>query len=372
MQTQTVPFYPLGRINASFAPELKNAMEQVLDSGWYIQGNAVSRFENSFAKFIGTSQCIGVANGLDALTLIFQAYKILGKLKVGDEVLVPANTFIASVLAITAAGLKPVLVEPEEGSYNLDPKRLEASLTTRTRAILPVHLYGKMADMQSIIDFAKPRGLLVIEDAAQAHGAQLQGKRAGAWGHASGFSFYPAKNLGALGDGGAVTTSDPELADIVRALGNYGSHHKYVNLYQGVNSRLDELQAAILSVKLARLDEDNARRNAVATKYLLHIKNPLVQLPTPGIAKEHVWHLFVVRTSKRDAFQSDMRVQGIETLVHYPIPPHLQKAYSADFANIHLPVTEALSNTVLSLPMSPLMEEHEIEAVIQAVNSYHG
>lgn len=370
MKSLQIAHLDLKRLNASFGEELHNASKSVIDRGWYIRGESVKRFEHEFAQYCGVSCCVGVGNGLDAITLTFKALIQQGKLKPADEVLVPANTFIASILGIQAAGLIPVLVDPNPNTFNLDVDSLQKGYQKRVRAILVVHLYGRIAPMDEILDFASSHGLLVIEDAAQAHGAMHKNKRAGSFGIASAFSFYPAKNLGALGDGGAVTTSDPQLAEIVRALGNYGSHQKYVNLYQGCNSRLDELQAAILSVKLARLDQDNARRSVVASRYLQNMKHPLLQLPTPGLAKEHVWHLFVVRSPNRDALQNHLLNLGVETQIHYPIPPHLQQAFCENFANAQLPITEALSKTVLSLPISPLMEEHEMEAVIQAVNSF--
>lgn len=372
MKPLQVAHLDLRRLNASFGDELHNASRSVIDSGWYIRGESVKRFENEFAQYCGVPCCVGVGNGLDAITMIFKALIQQGKLNLADEVLVPANTFIASILGIQAAGLIPVLADPNPNSYNLDVESLQKGYQKRVRAILVVHLYGRIAPMDEILDFASSHGLLVIEDAAQAHGALYKNKRAGSFGIASAFSFYPGKNLGALGDGGAVTTSDPQLAEIVRALGNYGSLQKYVNLYQGCNSRLDELQAAILSIKLARLDHDNACRSAVASQYLKKIKHPLIQLPTPGIVKEHVWHLFVVRSPERDALQNHLQKRGVETQIHYPIPPHLQQAFCGVFANIQLPITEAISETVLSLPMSPLMEDYEMEAVIQAVNSFHG
>ncbi len=366
----SVPFYSLQRVNASFEPALSETLLRVSGSGWYIRGNECAAFETAFADYCGVLHCVGVGNGFDALTLIFRAYRELGNLCAGDEVLVPANTFIASILAISANGLVPVLVEPAAETFNLNPDLLEAAVTPKTRAILAVHLYGRVAAMDKIADIAKRHGLLLIEDVAQAHGATLCGKRAGALGDAAGFSFYPSKNLGALGDGGAVMTQDPRLAAMVRILANYGSDKKYVMDFKGVNSRLDELQAAVLSLKLKRLDEDNAKRNAVATRYLAEIHNSLVQLPEAGATGEHVWHIFAVRSSVRDALQEHLKHGGIETGIHYPIPPHHQKAYATGMIHGMLPITESLSQTVLSLPMSPLMSDEEVSAVVHAVNSF--
>ena len=290
-----IPFLDLKNINAQYRDELIQAATDVIDSGWYIQGNQVNAFEKEFSDYCGTKHCIGVANGLDALILIFRAYKELGRLKEGDEVIVPANTYIASILAITENRLQPILVEPDEQTYNLDPKLIEQAITPKTKAILAVHLYGQLADMLEINKIAKKNNLLVIEDSAQAHGASIDGRKAGNWGDASGFSFYPGKNLGALGDAGAVTTNDPELAKTIRALGNYGSHKKYENIYQGINSRLDEIQAAFLNVKLKYIASDISKRRSVANYYLKNINNPEITLPNINLAtnEEHVWHLFV-------------------------------------------------------------------------------
>jgi len=368
----SVPFYSLQRVNASFEPAFSETLSRVSASGWYIRGKECSAFETAFANYCGVSHCVGVGNGFDALSLIFRAYKELGNLCAGDEVLVPANTFIASLFAISANGLVPVLVEPDAESCNLNPELLEAAITPKTRAILAVHLYGRVAAMDKITAIAKRHALLLVEDAAQAHGATLCGKRVGSWGDATGFSFYPSKNLGALGDGGAVVTQDSKLAAMIRILANYGSDEKYVMNYQGVNSRLDELQAALLSLKLTRLDEDNKKRNAVAARYLSEINNALIQLPEAGATGEHVWHLFSVRSSMRDALQEHLKQCGVETVIHYPIPPHLQKAYARNLFHGPLPITEMLARTVLSLPMSPLMSDEEVSAVVHAVNSFQG
>ena len=376
-----IGFLDLKGINAQYREELIQAAIDVIDSGWYIQGAQVKSFEYEFANYCGTRFAIGVANGLDALILIFKAYKELGKLKEGDEVIVPANTYIASILAITENRLKPVLVEPNEYTYNLDSSLIEQALSPNTKAILAVHLYGQLADMQVINAIAKKHNLLVIEDSAQSHGAQINGRKAGNWGDASGFSFYPGKNLGAIGDAGAVTTNDDELAHAIRALGNYGSHKKYENLYQGVNSRLDEIQAALLRVKLKNLDNETQRRQEIAAMYIDGIQNEKIYLPvnhltlcsknagSHTVGDNQVWHLFVIRTINREKLQSYLTEQGIQTLIHYPIAPHHQQAYK-DLAQQKYEITEAIHNEVLSLPISPVMTNDEIYKVIEAVNGY--
>ena len=371
-----IPFLDLQRINANYRAELIEAAARVIDSGWYIQGAELKKFEEKFAEYCGTKHCIGVANGLDALILVFRAWKELGKLKEGDEVIVPANTYVASVLAITENRLKPVLVEPNENTYNLCPKKLKAAISVNTKAILPVHLYGQLANMPEIMQIANEYGLLVLEDSAQAHGAEVDGKKAGNWGHASGFSFYPGKNLGALGDAGAVTTNDDELAQTIRALGNYGSHKKYENLYQGVNSRLDELQAALLSVKLNYLNKETERRREIAIAYASGISNPEIILPVSFLSGterlgNHVFHLFVIRTKNRAALQQYLSECGIQTVIHYPIPPHRQQAYKS-FADQDLQLTEKIHNEVLSLPISPVMTDEQVRIVIDACNNFKG
>lgn len=365
-----ISYLPLQQINASFEPWLSKAVERVVSSGRYIRGPECENFEREFAAFCGTYHCVGVANGLEALTLIFLAYKELGRLHDGDEVLVPANTYIASVLAISDAGLVPVLVDPDEKTFTLSLKGVSAAITPRTRAILAVHLYGRICPMRELSAFAKEHSLILVEDAAQAHGAVSGNIRAGALGDAAGFSFYPGKNLGALGDAGAVTTSDEELADTVRTLANYGSKKKYVNLYQGLNSRLDEIQAAVLSVKLPRLVADNARRAKVAARYFEEIRNPAVHLPDTGAPGEHVWHVFAVRSDFRDALQEHLHKCGIETVIHYPIPPHLQNAYRNTFPEERFPVAERVAKTELSLPIHPLMTVVDVDEVVAAVNSF--
>ncbi len=364
-----IPFLDLKAINAQYRDELVAAATRVIDSGWYIQGSEVTAFEEEFADYCGSKHCIGVANGLDALTLTLRAWKEMGKLKEGNEVIVPANTYIASILAITENRLKPILVEPDEGTFNLCPQKTAEAITPNTKAIIAVHLYGQIAPMQELMDLADKHNLLVLEDAAQAHGASIDGRKAGSWGHAAGFSFYPGKNLGALGDAGAVTTDDEDLAKTIRALGNYGSHQKYENLYRGVNSRLDEMQAALLRVKLAYLDDDITQRRQVAEYYLGNIDNPKVQLPTVSEQESHVWHLFVVRTKNRNAFQAYLTAHEIQTQIHYPIPPHHQHAYE-DLAGNALPLTEEIHNSVLSLPMWPHFAEEYFLHVIETVNRF--
>ena len=364
-----IKFLDLHAINAQYREALIKACTDVIDSGWYIMGEQLAQFESAFAQHCGTTHCIGVANGLDALSLTLRAWKVMGKLSAGDEVLVPANTYIASILAITENDLVPVLVEPDERSLNIDVDGLRKSLTPRTRVILPVHLYGRLVDMAPIMQFAQENNLLVLEDSAQSHGAQLQGRRSGAWGDASGFSFYPGKNFGALGDAGAVTTNDEALATTLKALRNYGSHAKYQNIHQGVNSRLDEMQAAMLRVKLPYLDKETEQRQAVAQRYLSGIDNAHILLPDAGQPGQHVWHLFVIRTAQRAALQEHLAKQGVQTLIHYPIPPHRQAAYP-ELNALSFELTERLHEEVLSLPMGPTLTEQEVDRVIAACNAF--
>lgn len=371
-----IPFLDLKVVNQQYRQALIDAATRVIDSGWYILGHEVNAFEQEFAAYCGTNHCVGMANGLDALVLTFRAWKEMGKLQDGDEVIVPANTYIASILAITENRLKPVLVEPDERSFNLCPQKVRAAITPKTKAIVAVHLYGQLAPMKDIMIIADEHQLLVLEDAAQAHGAMVDGKRAGNWGHASGFSFYPGKNLGALGDAGAMTTNDTDLAQTVRALGNYGSHKKYENLYQGLNSRLDEMQAAFLRAKLKHLDAEICVRQKIATAYSKGIKNPLVRMPinhdaTVDVLGHHVFHLFVVRVKQRAAFQAHLKAAAIDTLIHYPIPPHKQKAYEA-YGGLHLPLTEEIHQEVVSLPIGPNMSFAHVQQVIDACNAYNG
>ena len=364
-----IPFLDLKAINAQYRNELVDACTRVIDSGWYIGGNELEQFEQQFANYCGTKYAIGVANGLDALILTLRAWKELGKLKDGDEVIVPSNTYIASILAISANNLTPILVEPCENSFNIDPKEIEKAIASRTKAILPVHLYGQLADMPVIMAIAKRHDLLVLEDSAQAHGASLGDKRAGSWGDASGFSFYPGKNLGALGDAGAITTSDEDLANTLRALRNYGSHEKYKNLYQGVNSRLDEIQAAMLNVKLSHLDDEIAHRRKVANAYIEGINNKAIILPTKEHDSAHVWHVFVVRCERRDELQKYLADNGVQTLIHYPVPPHQQPAYK-EWNELSYPISENIHAQVLSLPISSLMIIDDVHKIVKICNDF--
>lgn len=367
-----VPFLDIKKINLRHQEAFENAFKEVLQSGWYILGQNVINFEEKFAHYCGTKYCIGVANGLDALILILEAYKELGIMQTGDEVIVPANTYIASILAISKAGLVPVLVEPSLSNYLLDTTLIEEKISAKTKAILPVHLYGQICNMEAINAIAEKHQLKVIEDSAQAQGAIYKGKRSGNLGHASGFSFYPGKNLGALGDAGAITTNDEALAKTIMALRNYGSHIKYQNLYKGVNSRLDEIQAAMLSIKLSCLDQDNDYRRQVAHYYLTHIKNNEVQLPVVTDAVNdltHVWHVFTIRVKNREAFQQHLLNAGVQTVIHYPVPPHRQPAYR-EFQQLSLPVSESIHHQIISIPISPVITEAEYKQVADAVNSY--
>ncbi len=364
-----IPFLDLKGLNAQYRDELIEACTKVIDIGWYIQGNECKEFEKEFAQYCGTKYTIGVANGLDALILILRAYKELGILCDGDEIIVPSNTYIASILAISQNYLVPVLVEPDINTYLIDPTKIEEKITFKTKAILPVHLYGQTCEMDAINDIAKKYNLKVIEDSAQSHGAFYKYKRSGNLGDASGFSFYPGKNLGALGDGGVVTTNDEELANTIKALANYGSHKKYENLYKGINSRLDELQAAILRVKLRYLDNEVEKRREIANYYLKNIKNDILILPTVRAEDNHVWHLFVIRTSKRDELQKYLFDNGVQTLIHYPIPPHKQNAYK-EWNNESYPISEQIHNEILSLPISGVQSLEDTEKIVEILNDY--
>jgi dTDP-4-amino-4,6-dideoxygalactose transaminase len=366
-----IPFLDLKAVNAQYEGDFRKAIDEVLASGWYILGNQVEAFEKEFAAYCGTKYCLGVADGLDALVLILQGYKELGLFSDGDEVLVPSNTYIASILAISDAGLVPVLVEPQLSTSLLDPDRIEKKITPKTKAILPVHLYGQLCDMEAINSIARRHGLKVIEDSAQSHGAVQNGSKSGNLGDASGFSFYPGKNLGALGDGGAITTNDEQLFDVIRALRNYGSHKKYHHIYKGVNSRLDELQAALLRVKLRHLEAANEKRRKAARFYLKTISNPAITLPTLVKDEGHVWHLFVVRTPNRDRLQQYLSDAGIQTVIHYPIAPHKQLAYR-EWNNMSYPVSEQIHAEVISLPISDVMSEEQLRKVAQTINGYTG
>jgi dTDP-4-amino-4,6-dideoxygalactose transaminase len=369
-----IPFLDLKKINAQYQTELKEACARVIDSGWYVLGKEVADFEKEFATYCETKHCLGVANGLDALILILRAYIELGVMQKGDEVIVPSNTYIASILAISENGLTPVLVEPDINTFNLDPTLIEQAITDKTKAILTVHLYGQVTGMDEINAIAKKYNLKVIEDCAQAHGALYKGnegeiKKVGSLGDAAGFSFYPGKNLGALGDGGAVTTNDKELANTIDALRNYGSHEKYKNQFKGMNSRLDEIQAAMLRVKLGHLDKEISARQGVAQSYLQEINNPLIELPVFEDVNAHVWHLFVIKTKKREHLVKYLADNGVQTLVHYPIPPHKQGAYS-EWENESFPISEQIHDQVLSLPISPVLSSDELNSVIRLVNGY--
>ncbi len=366
-----IKFLDLQKINAQYSQELKKAATRVIDSGWYLLGQELAAFEQNYTQFCGTTRALGVANGLDALRLIFKAYIALGVMQKGDEVIVPANTYIASVLAVTDNDLIPVFVEPNIDTYNIDSTKLEAAITNKTKAVLAVHLYGQIAVDTTMLAICKKYGLKLIEDAAQSHGAVWNKKTSGGIGDAAGHSFYPGKNLGALGDAGAVTTNDSHLATTIKALRNYGSHKKYENLYQGLNSRLDELQAAFLNVKLNYIQKEIVARRNVANYYLKHINNPAIILPSchAELVEAHVWHLFVIRIKNRDRLQQYLTKNGVQTLIHYPIPPHKQQAYK-QYNNLRFPITEKIHHEVLSLPISPVMTKEEIEKVVDVINNY--
>lgn len=360
-----IKFLDLKKLNERFEPEFEDKFNNLLKSGTYLLGNENANFLNKFAQFCGTKFAVGVGNGYDAIKLILKAYNFCE----GDEIIVPANTFIATILAVSEVGCKPVLVEPDIDTYNINPDLIEEKITTKTKAIIAVHLYGQTAEMDKIQQLAKKHKLKVIEDSAQAHGAIYNGKRVGNLGDASAFSFYPSKNLGCLGDGGAVTTNDEELYHKIIALANYGLDKKYHHIYKGVNSRLDELQAGILDVKLKHLDSDNVKRREIAKFYLENIKNEKIILPKVHNENSHVWHIFAIRTSNRDALKSFFEERGIQTLIHYPIPPHKQGAYT-EFVKISYPVTEEIHKTILSLPISPVMTKEEVKSVVEAINEY--
>lgn len=365
-----IKFLDLKEINHQYKKELISAFTRVLESGWFILGEEVEKFEIEFASYCGTKFAIGVANGLDALTLIIRAYKTLGIFKDGDEIIVPANTYIASILAISENKLIPILVDANILSYNIDISLIESKISNKTVAILPVHLYGQLNDMEEISKIALKYNLKIIEDCAQAHGAvNRSGKKAGNLGDAAGFSFYPGKNLGALGDAGMVTTNDKELAECIRALLNYGSVTKYENIYKGVNSRLDEIQASFLSVKLRYLDNETEIKRSIAEKYCTEIINPKILLPKVDFRNGHVWHLFVVRTNDRNGLQKYLLEKGIQTVVHYPIPPHKQGAY-AELEHLQFPNSQILHNEVLSLPLSSILTTEEQNFIIESINSY--
>lgn len=365
-----IKFLDLKKINEPYETAFQEKLKSVLASGWYILGKEGQEFETSFAQYCGAKYCVGVGNGLDALTLIFKGYIQLGRLQKGDEVIVPANTYIASILAILQADLVPVLVEPKLETYNIDPSLIQDKITSRTKAILAVHLYGQLAEMDKINIIATQNNLIVVEDAAQSAGA-IKNKKSVIKNQKSvvAYSFYPSKNLGALGDGGAVVANDAQLAKTIRSLRNYGSEIKYQNDFIGVNSRLDELQAAFLNLKLPNLDADNEKRIAIAKRYLDEIKNDKIILPFWDLSNDHVFHLFVIRTQKRDGLQNYLAANNIETVIHYPIPPHQQKAFES-CNDLSFPITEKIHNEVLSFPISPVMTMDEVSFVVEILNKY--
>ncbi len=368
-QKTVISFLDIQKVNATYRDELIESFKKIIDRGWYIQGKECQEFEQEFAKYCGTKYCIGVGNGLDALILILKAYKELEILKDGDEVIAPANTYIASLLSISENKLTPVLIEPKEHTYLIDPDQIEEKISSKTKAIMVVHLYGQVCEMDQIDMIAKKYHLKIIEDSAQAHGAFFKNQKTGSLGDASGFSFYPTKNLGALGDGGAITTNDQKLADVIRHLQNYGSREKYIHSYKGINSRLDEIQAAFLRVKLKYLDQEIDQRRQIANAYLTQIKNPKMMLPTVLHSAGHVWHLFVVRVQNREMFQDYLASQNIQTLIHYPKPPHQQQAYQ-EWNQHHYPMTESLHKNIVSLPISPVQTKEETDRIIEVINHF--
>ena len=366
-----IKFLDLQKINAQYADELKFAAAEVIDSGWYLQGKKLKEFEQNLAKYIGVKHAVGVGSGLDALRLILRAYIELGVMKEGDEIIVPANTYIATILAITDNRLKPVLVEPDIETYNLDISRIEQHITKRTKAIMVVHLYGQICWSEELENIAERHNLKIIEDNAQAIGALWNGKRSGSLGDAAGNSFYPGKNLGALGDAGAVTTNDNELAETVRALGNYGSKKKYINEFQGLNSRMDEIQSAFLNIKLKYLDNENQKRREIAQYYMDNIINDQLVLPQkPNNALEHVWHIFVIRSKKRDEFGKYLEDKNIQSLIHYPIPIHKQTCYK-EFNALQLPITERMCREFISIPINSIIDKETMDYIVLKINAFH-
>lgn len=365
-----IKFLDLQKVNLQHQEEIESRLLQVFRSGWYLLGQELSNFENNLSKYIGVKHAIGVANGLDALRLILRGYIEMGVMNPGDEILVPSNTYIASILAISDNGLVPVLVEPDIHTYNIDITKIEEKITSKTKGILIVHLYGRTVFSDNLTDIAEKHNLKIIEDNAQAIGARWNDKKTGNLGDAAGFSFYPGKNLGALGDAGGITTNDEELAKTIRALANYGSNQKYVNIYQGLNSRLDEIQASVLDIKLKYIDEENTLRKNIAKRYISEISNSKIVLPeNPVNEDEHVWHLFVIRTENRDDLQKYLTENGVQTLIHYPIPPHKQQAYK-EWNNLSFPISEKIHDQVLSLPISPVMNAEDIQKVIELLNHF--
>ena len=362
-----IAYLPLHKINDLHNEELRAAVNRVLDSGWYLNADATRQFETHYAEYIGTRHCVGCGNGLDALKLILLAYMEMGVMQEGDEVIVPANTYIASILAITACGLTPVLVEPDINTLQIDDARIERAITSRTKAVMIVHLYGRCAYTQKIADICKKFNLKLIEDNAQAHGCTFEGQKTGSLGDAAAHSFYPGKNLGALGDAGAITTNDEELASLARALGNYGSSKKYVHDYKGCNSRIDEIQAAVLDVKLLYLDDENNRRKEIASLYINKVQNPLIHLPLSE--RDSVWHIFPVFCERRDELQQYLRENGVETQIHYPIPPHKQQCFK-EWNQQLFPITEQIHSQELSIPCHQAMTKEEVDMIIDLLNSF--
>ena len=362
-----IAYLPLHKINGLHNEELRAAVNRVLDSGWYLNADATRQFETHYADYIGTRHCVGCGNGLDALKLILLAYMEMGVMQEGDEVIVPANTYIASILAITACGLTPVLVEPDINTLQIDDARIERAITSRTKAVMIVHLYGRCAYTQKIADICKKFNLKLIEDNAQAHGCTFEGQKTGSLGDAAAHSFYPGKNLGALGDAGAITTNDEELASLARALGNYGSSKKYVHDYKGCNSRIDEIQAAVLDVKLLYLDDENNRRKEIASLYINKVQNPLIHLPLSE--RDSVWHIFPVFCERRDELQQYLRENGVETQIHYPIPPHKQQCFK-EWNQQSFPITEQIHSQELSIPCHQAMTKEEVDMIIDLLNSF--
>ncbi len=362
-----IAYLPLHKINDLHNEELRAAVNRVLDSGWYLNADATRQFETHYAEYIGTRHCVGCGNGLDALKLILLAYMEMGVMQEGDEVIVPANTYIASILAITACGLTPVLVEPDINTLQIDDARIERAITSRTKAVMIVHLYGRCAYTQKIADICKKFNLKLIEDNAQAHGCTFEGQKTGSLGDAAAHSFYPGKNLGTLGDAGAITTNDEELASLARALGNYGSSKKYVHDYKGCNSRIDEIQAAVLDVKLLYLDDENNRRKEIASLYINKVQNPLIHLPLSE--RDSVWHIFPVFCERRDELQQYLRENGVETQIHYPIPPHKQQCFK-EWNQQSFPITEQIHSQELSIPCHQAMTKEEVDMIIDLLNSF--
>ncbi len=364
-----IEFLELKKITDNYSAEIHDAVKRVIDSGWYLNGEENKQFSRNYATYIGSKYCLGVANGLDALRLILKAYIEMGAFEEGDEIIVPANTFIATVLAITDNKLTPVFVEPDLSTLQIDDSKIEGFISNKTKAIMLVHLYGRCAYTHKIGDICKKYNLKLIEDNAQAHGCMFEGRKTGSLGDAAGHSFYPGKNLGALGDAGAVTTNDSELIRIIEALANYGSYEKYVSEYKGINSRLDEIQAAILNVKLKYLDEDTRKRQQIAKQYIDEIHHPEIMIPKVSEKTSHVYHLFPVLTPQRENLRDYLKLNGIQTLIHYPIPPHKQKCYK-EFNHLFLPVTERIHKEEVSLPMSPMLSQEEVKYIIETINKF--